>query len=104
MPAALKATMHATLRFLTLLDAAAAVYGEFGLPYGRCPANGPADVADPGLNVEADQDHEVDEGQSRWVNDFISPSMAVTLLSCCATCSGPVPAGSAPTSASSLRT
>jgi len=62
-PAALEATMHATLRFLARLDAATALYGEFGLPYGRRAAL--EDDADPGLDVEDDhhQDHDVDHDQ-----------------------------------------
>ncbi|MFD8562968.1 hypothetical protein ACFV1N_37320 [Streptosporangium canum] len=60
-PASLEATMAATLRFLDRLDAAAAVYGEFGLPFGRRPADGSQDVGDPGLDVDHDHGH----GQGR---------------------------------------
>jgi Bacterial mobilisation protein (MobC) len=60
-PAALEATMHATLRFLARLDAATALYGEFGLPYGRRAVL--EDVADPGLDVEADIDVDQDHGR-----------------------------------------
>ncbi|WP_051752891.1 plasmid mobilization protein [Streptosporangium amethystogenes] len=68
-PAALEATMHATLRFLARLDAATALYGEFGLPYGRRAVL--EDDADHGLDVEAevdrhqghDADHDQDDGR-----------------------------------------
>ncbi|MFD8533896.1 hypothetical protein ACFV0L_41455 [Streptosporangium canum] len=55
-PASLEATMATTLRLLERLDAAAAVYGEFGLPFGRRPADGSQDASDPGLDVDVDVD------------------------------------------------
>ncbi|MER5326317.1 plasmid mobilization protein [Streptosporangium roseum] len=64
-PASLEATMAATLRFLERLDAAAAAYGEFGLPFGRRPVGGSEDVGDPGLDVDVYQDQDQDYGQGR---------------------------------------
>ncbi|WP_326822696.1 relaxase/mobilization nuclease domain-containing protein [Streptosporangium sp. NBC_01756] len=56
-PASLEATMTATQQFLERLDAAAVVYGDFGLPFGRRAADSSQGVADPGLDVGVDQDH-----------------------------------------------
>ncbi|SFK99736.1 hypothetical protein SAMN05216275_1469 [Streptosporangium canum] len=62
-PASLEATMAATLRLLERLDAAAAVYGEFGLPFGRRAADSSQDSGDPGLDVDVDVDVDVDQDQ-----------------------------------------
>ncbi|MDP9848136.1 plasmid mobilization protein [Streptosporangium lutulentum] len=61
-PAALEATMVATLQFLNRLDAAAAVYGAFGLPFGRR-----AEAGDAGLDIEVEQgqEHGRDGGRDR---------------------------------------